>query len=496
MPDKETVQKTTRERWFLLFLLASSSVLLLTHLTHSYLWNDECSTAVIARTVLQHGVPMCYDGENSISSEEGRDITPSGIFTFLPWMQYYVTAAAFAALGESTFAARLPFALFGIATIMLTYYLALATWRSRKVAATASVMLMMSVPFLLLAGQCRYYSLSAFFTVLGLWNYLRLLESRKYAQGLFVVAALALLHTNHGHGVALLMSVAFHALIWHRHKMRIVLALVGGVFLLNLPWLIWMSVSHPSKLEFGKTIFAIRLFCLFFLFYIPNPFVLFSGMILVSRYKRLPQSERISTVYPGFTLALTFMGLSIPLMAIFVDYPYFRYLSPLLPVASVIAGQVMVGLWQRSKGWAVAVCALWFLTGLFPLYLIELTQDYKGPIRGIVTYLNEHAKPGETVAIGYEDPCLKFYTKLRVLGGYTGEDLAPAKQAKWVIPRKYGNQPVRDYLLREVPLGQHYKRIVLDGYPDVPYENRESPHEHRFFTDKEEEPVVIYERID
>jgi hypothetical protein len=63
-----------------------------------------------------------------------------------------------------------------------------------------------------------------------------------------------------------------------------------------------------------------------------------------------------------------------------------------------------------------------------------------------------------------------------------------------VIPRKYGNPPVRDYYLRELPLDQ-YRKIVLDGYPDVTYENRESPHEHKFMTVTNEEPVVVYERV-
>ena len=175
--------------------------------------------------------------------------------------------------------------------------------------------------------------------------------------------------------------------------------------------------------------------------------------------------------------------------------PYFRYLAPLLPFGSIVAGKVLTSSWRLSRVWTVCVVLIGLITSLLPPYLYELTRDYKGPIRGIVTYLNEHARPGDVVAIGYEDLSLKFYTKLRVLGGYTGEDLTPAKQARWVIPRKHGNSPVRDYLLKEVPL-RHYRKITLDGYPDVMFENRESPYDHRFITDTHEGPVEIYERVE
>ena len=36
-----------------------------------------------------------------------------------PWLQYYVAAASFAVFGESPWAARFPFALAGLATILL-----------------------------------------------------------------------------------------------------------------------------------------------------------------------------------------------------------------------------------------------------------------------------------------------------------------------------------------------------------------------------------------
>lgn len=484
----------TGEVVFLLLLLLGSSALLLTHLTHSFLWNDEGSTALLARTILRHGVPMGRDGENSISAEEGRDIAQNGVYKFQPWMQFYVAAASFALLGESTFSARLPFALFGIATIMLTYFLARETWQNRGTAMAASLTLMLSVPFLLLAGQCRYYSVSAFFATLALWNYLRLLESRKHASWIFAVAGLALLHTNHGHAIALLAAVALHATVWHREKAKTVFGIVGAIMLLNLPWLMWMSTSHYSTFGFRKTLVAIGLFVLQLVLYAPNPVFPIAALVLVIPRRKRPPAVQASSAGHALGLSLAFLAVAVPLMAVFVERPYFRYLAPLLPLGSVLAGKVVTDLWRGSKTWTIVVVTLWLLTGLLPLYLLELTREYKGPVRGIVTYLNEHAHPGDMVAISYEDLPVKFYTKLRVIGGYTEEDLSLAKQAQWIIPRKHGNSWARDYLLREVPL-ERYRKIVLDEYPDIGFENRESPYEHQFMTARNEGPVVIYERV-
>jgi hypothetical protein len=92
---------------------------------------------------------------------------------------------------------------------------------------------------------------------------------------------------------------------------------------------------------------------------------------------------------------------------------------------------------------------------------------------------------------------LKFYTKMRVVGGLTGEDLEPAKNARWVIVRKHdvsGDKRVSNYLLNHTDWSK-YRKITLN-YPDITWENREDPFKHRFRTCTDEDKVVIHERID
>jgi hypothetical protein len=101
------------------------------------------------------------------------------------------------------------------------------------------------------------------------------------------------------------------------------------------------------------------------------------------------------------------------------------------------------------------------------------------------------------VAITYGDMPLKFYTKMRVIGGLTGENLSPAKQANWVILRKYfaseKDLEVKKYLVRNIQWDD-YKGIMLN-YPDIAFENREDPDMHYFRTVTDEDRVVIFHKI-
>ena len=141
---------------------------------------------------------------------------------------------------------------------------------------------------------------------------------------------------------------------------------------------------------------------------------------------------------------------------------------------------------------AAATVVILIATSQLKDYLYEITHDYDGPEEGIARYLNEHGSANDTVAVSYGDLSLKFYTKMRVVGGLTGEDLEPAKNARWVVIRK-DDMGVRGNLVEETHL-QRYREIVLD-YPDIPWENREEPGLHLFRTSTSSDKVVIYERI-
>jgi len=156
--------------WALLLLLPP--LLLLPSLDDALLWQDEAETALLARQVLVHGVPVATDGGRFLSDQLDRaDVSAEGLWIWSPWLPHYVTAASFALFGESTHAARLPFALAGWATLLLSYPVFRRLSASRATARLAVLLLTLSVPFLMMSRQCRYYALAALLSVAFLAAY-------------------------------------------------------------------------------------------------------------------------------------------------------------------------------------------------------------------------------------------------------------------------------------------------------------------------------------
>jgi hypothetical protein len=84
-----------------------------------------------------------------------------------------------------------------------------------------------------------------------------------------------------------------------------------------------------------------------------------------------------------------------------------------------------------------------------------------------------------------------------VVGGLTGEDLDLARDARWVIPRRFAlsreEKRVQAALIGLVQSGG-YEPLVID-YPDTVFQNRETLRSHRFRTAPRNWPrVVIFRR--
>ena len=107
------------------------------NLGNVYLWQDEGQTAAIALTIKDNGVPVSYVGVNYLDQNLPPVIyNPVGQkqppWRWHQWTQFYLTAASFAMFGKSTFAALLPFAVLGVASVIICYFLALTMLHSRK----------------------------------------------------------------------------------------------------------------------------------------------------------------------------------------------------------------------------------------------------------------------------------------------------------------------------------------------------------------------------
>jgi hypothetical protein len=184
-----------------------------------------------------------------------------------------------------------------------------------------------------------------------------------------------------------------------------------------------------------------------------------------------------------------YCGVTIVAMAITSTQPFFRNIAPIVPASCLVVGLILhrvAGL-RRGVGIALAIAILAVQGYLWrmPDYFHELTHKYVGPVDGIVEFLIEHASKRDIVAITYDDLPVKFYTGLRVVGGLTGEDMSPAKNARWVVIRRYAicskDELVAHWLISNLRLVEDFEMLKLH-FPDIAFHNREDPEEHLFRT--------------
>lgn len=494
-----------REWIFLGCIVAWACLFLLLNLQNHYLWQDEAQTAVIARTVMTRGIPYGTDGENVFSQELGAEYGQDFIWKWHTWLPFYLVAGSFKLFGVGTFAARLPFALFGIAMVPLLYFFAAELYKDKRAAVAVTILFLSCVPFLILSRQCRYYSAAAFFSILGLFAYLRIVNRQRFSILLFIFAGVFLFHTHYIYCVSLFATVAVHGLIFHRTQWRRVGFACVGTILLLIPWIVWLSGIKYGE-RYGQTLFnlassasnAISFIQQTGKYVFPVYLLLVPIVILFVQKVRTRRFNWPSrAMWSAVAIPVLFACTTVVTLSCTVPAPFFRYLCPVIPAIVMIAG-LIVGMTCRLHYFAGAIVLL-LMIAFQPItnFVYELTHDYDGPIEGIVKFLNANARPEDVVAITYGDMPLKFYTNLRVVGGLTGEDLSPARKARWVIIRRNvicgKDSAVRQYLVRSLD-ARNYRQIEID-FPDIAFENRESPGEHQFRTVKAAPRVCILERI-
>ena len=486
--------------WPALVLCGVAAVLLLANLGNQYLWQDEAQTALIARTVLAHGVPLGYDGRNSFSQELGKDYGRNYLWKWHSWLPFYVLAGFFAVFGEGTLQARLPFALFGLATVVLIYYFARSLFGSRRIGVLAAVCLLMTVPFLILCRQCRYYAPEMFFSLLGLHAYHNLLLGRKHSKAMLFAAAMLLFHTHYVHCAALMGTVLLHASAFRKDKLKTLVLISAALLALNLPWIVWFAGMNEvvgggwALRAFGYAAHLLTLIGK----HVVSPVLLLAPIpaIALGWLQRRQLSKPDARTVQNVALLLLFCAITLGAAGATATWAFFRVIAPMVPILALVSALLVESIMKIHPAAGLAVIAAMAFFSQMRDYAYEISHDYDGPVEGICKYLKSHAKPTDVVAITYEDLPVKFYTGLRVVGGLTGEDLSPIKKARYVIVRRNTicekDAAVIDYIRLHLDFSS-YEPVVLD-YPDTPYENREEPDEHYFRTVEDADPVVILER--
>lgn len=156
---------------------------------------------------------------------------------------------SFAAFGFNEFAARLPSAVFGVASVLYTFWFSSKVY-DRKTGWTAALILGTSLEFWLLSKAVVTDAALFFFMSVSIASfYLGYREDRKYYFLCYAAAALAVL-TKGPIGLVLPGLSAILFLLWRRDLREMLhVRLISGMVLFLLlcaPWYIYMTVYHGT----------------------------------------------------------------------------------------------------------------------------------------------------------------------------------------------------------------------------------------------------------
>jgi len=515
-------------------------------------WQDEGETAVVSSNLLENKIPVSWDGKNLVSSLNGADFNSDFVWTWHPWVQFYVTAASFWVLGKSTFAGRIPFALCGFFTVWLLYFVTVKLTDNKRIGLLATFFLATNLQFILFCRQCRYYALLPLFTLLMVYA-VTFLETKK-GFCIFACSAVLLFHSNYA-SFPFIMFGLFCYLVMYRdnRKLKNFFYSLIPIVLLTVPWFIYAKayLRKPQSPSSGKLHeYIVQLTDLL---YLVNQVALPLLLMLPAIYFLFKRKA----VYKNALMVSLAVVLPVIFLLPFVSYTQYivgmRYATGIIPLLCLIGALSIVNLYSVRKWFGISLFLCFILTDLlvwipaygfrlaagesgkykiFPIaeeintaltgksvyadFFYEIMYHFKSPIEGISDFLNSKSEPGDVVLTNYERDPLIFYTGRRMAYILSDDEAFcnsipaapydPSLKNKlpdyifsidnigWIVERS--NYPTRlfdfnalkERLEKEGLIEKVYK---LD-YPDLPWSNREDIRYHKFKTPDGYPQVTIF----
>jgi hypothetical protein len=343
--------------------------------------------------MLQFGRPLAYDGLNLITIDWDKaddpavvdqhttnpqeavqyyidrgDFKPDTSWRFQPWGQFIVAAISLKALGKTTLAARLPFALAGIATVVLLYRFILANFRNSLMATLSALFLVFNAYWIMHTRQCRYYPLSSLFLVITLLAYARWQWGGRGGAAAFVIAAWCWFQVDYGTWWPIMLVLFVDALVAQRRSLwRPVLvgtALVAAIAPFAYYFELWRRKAIPAGTwghRFSRNLFNINEYV------VPLVIVLAAIALLTWRWRTLAAPERRTVAIACATIFA--FSLWVPFAA--PSY-YLRYVIILTPLGCLLAAWVLLRSCRSRVGLAWLGAAVLILTpwASKPLHLL------------------------------------------------------------------------------------------------------------------------------
>ncbi|MDZ4859190.1 MAG: hypothetical protein SGI88_09395 [Candidatus Hydrogenedentes bacterium] len=465
------------------------------------LWGDEAETAVLAVNITKFGVPKAFDGVNYITLiGPGKDTNSDHIWIWSPWLDEYFAAASFAILGDTPFAARLPFALIGLAASIFFAFVTQQLFKRPEATLFATLLFVTNASLILHFRQCRYYSIVVLAQLALIYGYYLVYNRRaKPGVALLVAALVAQWYCNYilsaCNAFALVLSIfAFRSYAPWLTK-PLLFALVVFVTL-AAPWLLYARPSQQASLigfeDFGKK-------CVFYAEYVSSyvaPILIGIGLIRAQSRKTNKQTVQL--------LDDERLGLYFFLLPLFVAHAtvllitpgyFYRYLVPLIPILILYLAHMTSLIVDRRIRYGV-MAAIFALYNLYPFVRVvqDIATPYQNALTPLIAYLNTHARPGDSLYV--QDPALPiiFHTDLKVIDGRLTRRLDMNDLPDWILPDSpTAIGPVKPLTLPP-QLASRYETVILQ-VPDSPKgDSRPDPAFHQWLTNPAVRDLVIHKR--
>lgn len=187
-------------------------------------------------------------------------ITNFGAFgDYKPPLYIYATVPVVAILGLSEFAIRFPSAIFGVLTVLVTYFLAKKLFDDEKIALISAFFLAISPWHLQFSRGAFEANLGLFFSVLGIYAFIKFATEKSYFIFLSAGSFLAALYTFNGQrlfvpAVLFILAIQFHKQLVKNLKLVVLTSLLS--LILFWPLIKFVTGTIEGKLRFNEvTIF-------------------------------------------------------------------------------------------------------------------------------------------------------------------------------------------------------------------------------------------------
>jgi len=528
----------------LLFLFPYSFLLIFLGLGDGAMQVDEGMDTFVSTTILKYGIPMHSDGINATMLF--ADIY-DGLFIYRTWLPYYLQAFSLDVFGHTAFAARLPFALAGIASVVALYFFTLKLTGNKITAFLSALLLSSSVPALIYFRTARYVGLPILLTIFLLYFYIKIFEDKPWKSSPFIIVAILYFHSMYVAFAGIVLGVLIHFCV-NRKKIRHenarmvpLCALIIAVF--TLPWMVAIipAFSHIAQSYVDRSDLVdnsfIGLFKHFagYLFQINNyifPFILLPVLFL-KQLKPLKQEIQLLLICT-LTLLIASSPHSIPLQ---------QYISAAFPLLTILLAMILT-LFIRKNFWATTILVMiliftnllhvgpllplkyltpkWAiitkdqspylsyavdtfsreirLASVFHEYLYQISHPYHGPLDKIVEFFKTHGNARQTCYIDNEPESLSFYTGMKMVAN---ESLNSDNPPDWIVLR--GDQRMLDdgstsikSVLKTIIASNPYRKIPLET-PAIRNNNSYDIQLHRFRSPElsaNDKKVIIYQRME